>query len=57
MDEMDGMDVYRREQGLVVVGVVVEFLVAIVASVVGVIGLVGGAFSVVVVGRADVWCT
>jgi len=42
MDEMDGMDVYRREQGLVVVGVVVEFLVVDVASVVGILGLVGG---------------
>jgi len=42
------VDAYKREQVLMVVGIVVEF-----ASVVGLVGLVGWVF--VVVGRADVW--
>ena len=42
---------YKREQVLMVVGIVVEFVL-----VVGLVGLVGWVFVVVVVvGRADVW--
>jgi len=53
MDEMDGVDTYKREQGLVVVGIVVEFLV--VVSVVGLLGLVGRVCGIVVVGMSNVW--
>jgi len=54
MDEMDGVDAYKREQVLVLVGFGTEFLA--VVSVVGLVGLVGWVLVVVaVVDRAVVW--
>jgi len=50
MDEMDGVDAYKREQGLVVVGIVVEFL-----AVVSVVGLLPGCCSRIGVGCIYLW--